>query len=204
MPKTEIIGTGITQRPLTTFDTSGDTPGDVEAFWRHHHETVRGWIEQCDQAGSFGAVTADARKQCGEILEAAGPEYPLTDYPKGCDKPEALAYLVNWDLDAADNSITSGDADASARYGFEAGIKWATALIKWQWEKAAIRGDNTVKSASTGGTERARNYRDRNAQIKAQYKEILEKRGNASAAKESVQKKFEITRHALNRILRTE
>jgi hypothetical protein len=145
---TKTIGSGITAR--TTSLWSVDDPEFLELI----RDSAGIWNAAIKRSGYFGAETEDMFTQCEAILAAAST--PPTDDD---DTPADFARRVLRLHGVTKASIAAGDADRSARFGFETGFLYAQAVMKWQWEDHALRGLKLPAAGKEGGEARARMFK---------------------------------------------
>ncbi|MGB3864777.1 MAG: hypothetical protein WBA29_04000 [Xanthobacteraceae bacterium] len=131
MPRKGISGTGITAREVTLYDVQrGESL--PKSFWE-------GITESFKKHGHFGMVALEAEEICNQVLaNFKGDMAPV-------DSPEAFAQIILKHIAIAkDNIGHRDDADYAARHAFEAGVEWARAMMKWQWELDALRGQKVA------------------------------------------------------------
>src|SRR5262249_30145172 len=118
---TEIVGTGITARPVTRYS-DDDIPPAFDAF-------ARQWNEAVAKAGSpFGATVLNVEQACRRILADAGNGRFVAD------SSEDYARRTLRAIDSTKASIACGDADMAARMAVDVGRLITEADIKGRWE----------------------------------------------------------------------
>lgn len=147
MPRKVTRGTGITAREVTMFDMTGKVPGDGALM----KASARRWNDMIDEGGGiFGAVSLQASKSAKHILaetSAEGESYLE-------DSPRDFAYQIDKFIEAAKHEIENGNADIAARCAFSAGMKWAQATMKWNWEREALVGHKQLMASEDGAKAR--------------------------------------------------
>jgi len=142
---TEIVGTGITARPVTRYS-DDDIPPAFDAF-------ARQWNEAVAKAGSpFGATVLNVEQACRRILADAGNGRFVAD------SSEDYARRTLRAIDSTKASIACGDADMAARMAVDVGRLITEADIKGRWEGHALRGEKNRATLLSAG-QRANNLR---------------------------------------------
>ena len=136
MARKVIHGSGITARVHTTIESAADG-----------REWSKSWNDAIREGGGiFGAVSLGAVDICEQILAAttAGDDPPVED------SPESFARRILRQIHLAKVAIDRGSADLAARNAWDAGVQWAMARMKWQWEVHALRGEKIATAAAEG------------------------------------------------------
>jgi hypothetical protein len=137
MARKFIHGRGMTAREHTALESAAD-----------FRQWAKSWNAAIKEGGGiFGAVSLDAVEMCEQILADA----MATDDASREDSPEAFAQAIARCIHGAKVEIKNGNADLAARNAWEAGVRLATATIKWRWEKHALRGERSVTAGAEGG-----------------------------------------------------
>lgn len=148
MPKNEIVGTGITAREVVRYDVTGNTPGDIEAL-REHLDVMFGEHNNLFATGGMFCVkTETARLVCEEIMKGKNTQCGFEK-----DSSEDFAQrILKW-LKVSKHCIDNGDANRAAAWGFVAGTEWATATMKWSFEKEILKARANVERNRVNGAK---------------------------------------------------
>lgn len=167
MPKEVKRGTGITAREVTMFDMTGATPGDIQLA----KKSFRSWNDMIAEGGGiFGAVSLQAAKSAKLILEETASEGDSFLE----DSPRDFAYFIDKQIRVAKGRIESGSADGAARHAFEAGVKWAQAVMKWSWEPDALAGQKFLQASASGASMRKGNFAPHTRIVLSQMRQLIE------------------------------
>jgi hypothetical protein len=135
MARKVLHGRGMTAREHIVLESAAD-----------FRQRAKSWNDAIKEGGGiFGAVSLGAAEMCEQILADATDDVPIED------SPEAFAQVIARCIHLAKVEIKNGNADLAARNAWEAGVRLATATIKWRWEEHALRGEKVVTAASDGG-----------------------------------------------------
>lgn len=139
-----IKGSGITAREVSGYDLPMTREDIAE-----ERKAVAAWNDALSASGLFGARTRHIRATCLAIL-ADIPPGPCAE-----DSPADFARRIMRLFDCADAAVGDGDADLAADLAFKAGAEWASATMKWSWERQALTGQK-LRDASEASAERRR------------------------------------------------
>lgn len=157
-------GTGITKRELFPIDPA--TWGDD-------------WNAAVKEGGGiFGATSLPALRLCEALLEAT----PRTDDGYAVDSPESFAQYIAKCIRMAKISIGEGSADQAAVHAWRAGVEWARATMKWQWEADALRGEKVATAAGDGADKTNARHRVQREKRMARMAELVRERGSVDSA----------------------
>ncbi|SLN23388.1 hypothetical protein ROJ8625_00940 [Roseivivax jejudonensis] len=171
------FGTGITAKPVILYDIGTDEGREAV------HSAFLEWQKQvATHGGAFAAVVNPIKETCTGILTDAepGPEPPHSK--------EDFARTICEALWNAFDRISENDADNAAHFAFHAGIMWAEANMKWQFEKDVLDRWKAKKSLAYRNEGRDQHNKERKleaAQWQALAIEIAketEMTGNKQAA----------------------
>ena len=129
-----------------------DTREEQQRLSKERNESWNAAIKE--GGGIFGALALPAETICRNTLErSGGPQ----SYVEG--SPEGHAQVVLDAIAAAKARIAEGDADVAAVEAWRAGVEWATAQLKFQWEDDALkerrRREESDKANPPGPTEKS-------------------------------------------------
>lgn len=137
-----MTGSGITQR-RRVMATGDDMDPMVKV-------SLGGWSDIRARAGSdLGAAAWHAVAMCEKILNQSG------DGPHEPDSEAWYAATILADYRLALDGIAAGDADKAGRFGYEAGVRFGIAVMKWRWETEALDGVKRQEARRQGGKETA-------------------------------------------------
>jgi hypothetical protein len=174
------IGTGITAREYT--------PLSDEKLQRR----ARSWTNSTKKRGGiFGAVSARAVAISEHIRDSSmnvGADLMT-------DSPEHFARRILKMHRAAQDYIQEGNADLAGRWAWEAGVLWATAKMKWEWEKRALAGKGSHGGSKSGGenTKKELNLPIRKRRM-AMMEELVPRIGVTNAAQHCAIDLYDIER----------
>lgn len=141
-PRTRMVGTGITRRKRVVHDGQSlmdelKRQGDAHRALGEYagSEPVPGMVAVCERILARGD-----KFDHGDDSEA--------DFASGIliYHRQALAH------------ITAGKADQAAAFAFAAGRLWATASMKWAWERDALTGQKNLAGSSKAGEATSRQH----------------------------------------------
>lgn len=167
-----------------------ETPEEADELFRSHVNT---WNEDVKAAGGeFGAVSLQAVKICQRTIDDAGT--CAEELKAACSAEEILCSIRR-----AKYSIESEEADRAARFGWRAGYEFAFAILKWQWEVDALRGEGVPRNSSKGGEARSKQYERSRILVLNEMKRLIENGHSISnaakiAAKNGLGKSHEANR----------
>lgn len=141
-PRVRMIGTGITRRRRVVLD----GPSLFEELKRQgaaHRELG-------EYAGN--KPVPDMVAVCERILDR-GDEYEHGDDSEADFAAGILIYHRQ-----AVAHIAAGKADQAAAFAFSAGSLWATAKMKWAWEREALTGQKNLAGSSKAGEATSRQH----------------------------------------------
>ncbi|MCV2872592.1 hypothetical protein OEZ71_09800 [Defluviimonas sp. WL0050] len=170
--KREAHGSGITEYSLNL----PETAVEQKEVMRQNTEAWNAAMR--DGGGIFGAVTSNAVYVCNEVLRQSENAKPFLE-----DTPEAFADVILTNIDCARHEIADGNADLAARHAFDAGVEWAKAQMKWQWEADALRGGKVHAGSKSAGQETSRINNPLRMERFARMSELIPKLGKSRAAK---------------------
>lgn len=129
-----------------------DTREEQQRLSKERNESWNAAIKE--GGGIFGALALPAETICRNTLErSGGPQ----SYSSG--SPEGYAQDVLDAISAAKARIAEGEADVAAVEAWRAGVEWATAQLKFQWEDDALkerrRREESDKANPPGPTEKS-------------------------------------------------
>jgi hypothetical protein len=149
MPRKVTLGGGITAREIEVC-----SPNDPEAgaFFAKSRKSFKAAI--AETGSLFGAVSNNARKTCEQMI----PPFPLPkDFElEGEDTPEQFAVAISKHIASARKAISDRRADAAAVDAWRAGVLWARANMKWEWEEDALLGQEERSRRQRGGGSNAK------------------------------------------------
>jgi hypothetical protein len=129
MARKVIHGQGMTAREHVALE----SPADFRQWAKSWNDAIK------EGGGIFGAVSLGAADICQQILAEAADGIPVED------TPEAFARGILRCRHLALVEIQRGNADLAARNAWDAGVRWATARMKWRWENYALGGEKAAK-----------------------------------------------------------
>lgn len=143
-----------------------------EAFLQEAKERAR---LRNELGGAFGATASIAENECRHVLA-------------GSDDPEARKYAEQIQRLITDTRQTIGQArdhdtaDMAAATAFNAGVAWAMAKMKWEWEPSAITGEAVRSGQKAAGAETNKRHVPLREKRFARMRELVPERGVDSAA----------------------
>jgi len=85
-------------------------------------------------------------------------------------------------LEIADHNISENNSQLSARYAFQAGVAWATAAMKWDWEREAISGQKFLKKSEEGANARRGDLAEHTPAVLAEMGKLIDAGQTAASA----------------------
>ncbi|WP_133260365.1 hypothetical protein [Rhodovulum sp. BSW8] len=139
------FGTGITSYEVNMGDVRNREDMErVRASWSTWNDDIKKY------GGIFGAVSKRAYETSRSILA----HEPYTEETPE-HSPSDFAHVIVCSIDCAKIEIENKNADLAARHAFDAGVKWALAQVKFQWEDKALCGERQLKASERGRTIRS-------------------------------------------------
>lgn len=146
------VGAGITARTVRRLDhRNPEDAAEIAA-----DEAAVAELEAAGIDGFFGLTTLHVRAFLAGEIERAGPP----PWPEESRADFARRILDRIEL--ADRVIKGGAAGLAAQFAFEAGDLWRAAVMKWQWEPDALRGQKVLY----GARESARDRKEENEPLR--------------------------------------
>jgi hypothetical protein len=157
MPKITEIGTGITKQAKPTISVEVD---GQEKFETELAKNLNYLEEMNKKFGNFGSESLEAKCVSQKILGAEKSklegENRHNDWPD--HSQEWFAHKILFNIKETEDYIKIGNADEAASLAFRVGSLWATAVMKFSWEKDALFGQETRKGRARGGKARRKFY----------------------------------------------
>ena len=143
------IGTGITAREVVTYDGEDMLLAMTECFSQWNANRKKG-------GGDYGAVSLHIIEKCHRIIANSGAGHPdsSADFAEriihDTDSPADFADRILRRHQIAQAAIERGDADSAARFAYEVGLLAAQAIMKYVWERHALRGKKNLDAMRHG------------------------------------------------------
>ncbi len=166
-------GTGITERQYLSYS-GDDVPEGLRKFFDKWDKRIE------DGGGFFGGVTISIVQEAEAVLATADDEEPLEDSP--VDFAQKILKLWRW----VKHDISADNADQAARWAFELGYTYATAVMKQDWEEAALKGAEVLE----GKAELEARQREERQAILEDYEALRKEGVRAKVAYNIVGEKF--------------
>jgi hypothetical protein len=181
-------GDGITERTIE--QTFADTPDEIL-------KALEEWRLALNDPLRPLRYQIEAARKAYEEWRLENP-----DSQRGEETVPDLLRLVSVLAEPMEEHLKAGRAEWAMRLAGEIAETLALLRFKHSWEPAALVGDRFLTKASKGGKARAETFETRHYLIRADFAANLERLKDNSRAKEATQKKFDISRSQLNKILR--